>query len=106
MRKEAEVEASAESHQARGENIAPAVAATRCSQTWAILIKRVYEVAPLSCPHCGLWRASAPRAPPDVEDLVLDLDASYSDSFIGSPEQAGQSQELTYVDTDTLLATF
>ena len=96
-----------------------------------LLIKRVYEVDPLSCPqcggpmkvvafieppqgevieeilrHCGLWQASAPRAPPEVEDLVLDLDAAYSDSSIGSPDQADQSQELTYVDIDTFLATF
>ena len=56
--------------------------------------------------HCGLWQASAPRAPPDVEDLALDLDAAYSDSSIGSPDQADQSQELTYVDIDTFLATF
>jgi len=59
----------------------------RCSRTWAMLIKRVYEVDPLACPkcggqmkvvafieppqgaviekilrHCGLWRPS--RAPP------------------------------------------
>ena len=106
--------------------------------TWAMLIKRVYEVDPLSCPqcgspmkvvafieprapersngrgevieeilrHCGLWQASAPGPPPDVEDLVLDLDAAYSDSSIGSPDQADQSQELTYVDIDTFLATF
>ena len=53
-----------------------------------------------------LWQASAPRAPPDVEDLVLDLDAAYSDSSTGSPDQADQSQELTYVDIDTFLATF
>ena len=61
---------------------------SRSSQSWAMLIKRVYEVDPLSCPqcggqmavvafieppqadvverilrHCGLWRSSAPRAP-------------------------------------------
>ena len=103
-----------------------------------MLIKRVYEVDPLSCPQCGgpmkvvafieprapersngrgevieeilrdcsLWQASAPRAPPDVEDLVLDLDAAYSDSSSGSPDQADQSRELTYVDIDTFLATF
>ena len=41
-----------------------------------------------------------------MEDLVLDLDAAYSDSSIGSPDQADQSQELTYVDIDTQLATF
>jgi hypothetical protein len=25
----------------------------RCSQTWAMLIKRVYEIDPLACPQCG-----------------------------------------------------
>ena len=59
-----------------------------------MLIKRVYEIDPLSCPqcggqmkvvaflepaqgevieeilrHCGLWQASAPRAPPDADGL-------------------------------------
>ena len=53
MRKKAEVEASAEQPSSEGENSAPAVAATRCSQTWAMLIKRVYEVDPFSCPQCG-----------------------------------------------------
>jgi hypothetical protein len=82
----------------------------RCSQTWAMLIKRVYEVDPLCCPrcgsqmavisffeppqreviekilgHCGLWQASAPRGPPDVDGLVHELD---------------------YVDIDTFRATF
>ena len=96
-----------------------------------MLIKRVYEVDPLSCPkcggqmkvvafleppqsdvieeilrHCGLWQASAPRAPPDVHGLVLELDAAYSDSSLGLSDQADESQELTYVDIDTFLATF
>ena len=82
----------------------------RCSQTWAMLIKRVYEIDPMVCPkcgsemtvvsfvdppqreviekilrHCGLWHASAPRAPPDMDGLVHELD---------------------YVDIDTFLATF
>ncbi|MDA1055648.1 MAG: hypothetical protein O3C40_35075, partial [Planctomycetota bacterium] len=26
--------------------------------------------------HCGWWPTSAPRAPPDVDGLVLDLDAA------------------------------
>ena len=47
--------------------------------------------------HCGLWRASAPRPPPDVEGLVHDLDDCFSDSHTG---------ELTFVDMDTFLATF
>ena len=85
-----------------------------------MLIKRVYGIAPLTCPqcgsqmkvvafieppqdevvekilrHCGLWQASAPRAPPDADGLVPELDSASSD----------QLQELTYVDMDTLLAT-
>ena len=96
-----------------------------------MLIKRVYEVNPLACPrcggemkvvafreppqgdviekirlHCGLWESSTARAPPDVDDLVLELDAAYSDSSIGFPDQTDQPQELTYVDIDTFLSTF
>ncbi len=56
MRKKAEVEASAESSGA--EEISTA-AATRCSQTWAMLIKRVYEVDPLSCPCGGQMKRSS-----------------------------------------------
>ena len=122
------MEATAE---ASTEDNASAVAGTRSSQTWAMLIKRVYEVDPLCCPqcggemkvvafleppqreviekillHCGLWQASSPRAPPDVDGLVLEPDAAYSDCAIGSLDQADQSQELTYVDIDTFLANF
>ena len=82
----------------------------RCNQTWAMLIKRVYEIDPMVCPKCGgqmkvvafieppqreviekilrhsgLWQSSAPRAPPDVDELVHELD---------------------YVDIDAFLATF
>ena len=46
IRKKAEAEASAEPS-------SEAAAASRSSQTWAMLIKRVYEVDPLSCPQCG-----------------------------------------------------
>ncbi len=94
---------------------------TRCSQTWAMLIKRVYEIDPMACPqcggemkiisfidppqneviekilrHCGLWKALAPRGPPDPNDLGHDLDSEYMD----------QNPELTYVDMDTFLAAF
>ena len=97
-------------------------------ETWAMLIKRVYEVDPLFCPRCGsemaivaffdppqgeviekilrhsgLWRASALRPSPDVEGLVHDLDGRFSDTPTGSSDQAG---ELTFVDMDTILATF
>jgi hypothetical protein len=41
-----------------------------------------------------------------MEDLVLELDAAYSDSSIGFPDQVDPPQELTYVDIDTFLSTF
>jgi len=92
------------------------------SQSWAMLIKRVYEVDPLSCPecgdqmvvvafieppqdeviekilrHCGLWRSSAARAPP-------------ANPRRGGIDRSGRSdsepKELIYVDIDTFLANF
>ncbi len=89
------------------------------SATWAMLIKRIYEVDPLACPkcggemkvvafieppqadviekimrHCGLWQAHTPRPPP-----------------VDSPPPATQpaadeSREWTYVDMDTFWATY
>ena len=56
--------------------------------------------------HCGLWQSSTPRAPPDVDGLVLELDAAYSASSIDSSDQVDRSQELTYVDIDTFLGSF
>jgi hypothetical protein len=32
---------------------APVLVRSRASQTWAMLIKRVYEIDPLACPECG-----------------------------------------------------
>ena len=46
------------------------------------------------------------RAPPDVDGLVLELDATYSASSIDSSDQVDRSQELTCVDIDTFLASF
>lgn len=91
----------------------------RASQTWAMLIKRVYEVDPLCCPHCGgdmkvvafieppqgeviekilrhcgLWQ---PRPPPAGDCSVHDGDGGTS------PDEP---RELTYVDEDTFWATF
>ena len=51
MRKKAEAEASAEPS-SESEDSASA-AASRCNQSWAMLIKRVYEVDPLCCPCCA-----------------------------------------------------
>jgi hypothetical protein len=117
-RKQAEVAATAS-----GEPAAPAPARSRCSQTWAMLIKRVYEIDPLACPecggqmkvvafveppqadviekilrHCGLWCPSSPRAPPAGDLRVHDPDGNW--------ESDSASQELTFVDEDTFWATF
>jgi hypothetical protein len=105
MRKKAEAEASPASS---SEETAP----TGSSQSWAMLIKRVYEVDPLCClecgqmqmvsfiappqadvieevlKYCGLWQSRSPRAPPEVDELVLQLDAAYSGSSIDSPDPA------------------
>ena len=87
-----------------------------------MLIKRVYEVDPLACPHCGgmmkvvafieppqadviekilrhcgLWHPSTPRPPPTADCSVHDRDG-------GTPTD--EPRELTYVDMDTFWATF
>ena len=130
VRKKSEAEASAES-------ASEETAAAGSSQSWAMLIKGVYEVDPLCCSECGgqmkvvsfieppqvdvieeilnghqsgamvggLWQSPSPRAPPDVDDLVLELDTSYSGA-VDSPDEADQSQELTCVDIDTFLESF
>ena len=96
-----------------------------------MLIQRVYEVDPLCCPecggqmqvvsfieppqpdvieailtHCGLCQSRSARAPPEVDELVLELDAAYSGNSIDTPDEADESQELTCVDIDTFLASF
>jgi len=126
MRKKVAAEAVTDT----GEPEPSASAATRCSQTWAMLIKRVYEVDPLFCPecggqmkivsfieppqadvieailtHCGLSLRS-PRAPPEVNELVLELDAAFAANSLESRDRADESQDLTYVDIDTFLASF
>ncbi len=109
-RKAAEAEAA---KQAGGE--APeAPTSSRSSQTWAMLIKRVYEVDPLCCPkcqgemrvvafieppqgdviekilrHCGLWHSS--RAPPADGNFVHDGDGQ---------GDRDEPRELVYVAED------
>ena len=98
-----------------GEGLAPA----RASQTWAMLIKRVYEVDPLTCPHCGgdmkvvafieppqgdviekilrhcgLWQPRPPPGESCLHDGEVDVD------------DYDASGELTCVDEDTFWATF
>ena len=93
----------------------------RCSQTWAMLIKRVYEIDPMVCSQCGgkmeiisfidppqneviekilkhcrLWKASPPRGPPGPFDMDQNLDSEFMN----------QTPELTFVDMDTFLSTF
>jgi len=104
-----------------------APAPSRCSQTWAMLIKRVYEIDPLACPKCGgpmkviafieppqgavvekilrhlgLWNPSTPRAPP----VDWGLSPSAPDDFSDSQTAFDESRERTYVDIDTFEATF
>jgi len=128
LRKKAAVVASGE---APAEPPAAQAASQRSSQVWAMLIKRVYEVDPLCCPecggqmkvisfieppqtdvieailkHCGLWESRSPRGPPDVHELVLELDAACSGHSFDAPSEADESHELTYVDIETFLASF
>ena len=104
----------------------PVPARSRASQTWAMLIKRVYEIDPLACPccggqmkviafmeppqsdviekilrHCGLWCPSSPRAPPAEDGWVHDPGGD-ADSHWPSAEH----RELTFVDEATFWATF
>ena len=91
-----------------------------------MLIRRVYEIDPLICPrcsgqmkviafikppqgdviekilrHCGLWRASSPRAPPANGDSVDDPDGDW-----GRHPATHGPEEVTFVDEDTFWATF
>lgn len=56
--------------------------------------------------HCGLWHARTPPAPPDVDELFLELDAAYADNSISSQDQADEYHELTCVDMEMFLGDF
>jgi hypothetical protein len=125
MRRKA-AEASAQRQAEKGTGY-PLGALARPNPTWAMLIKRVYEIDPLACPkcggvmkviafieppqgavienilrHCGLWQPSTPRAPPAGDGWVHDPDRE-ADSQLASSDEP---RELTYVDMDTFWATF
>jgi hypothetical protein len=125
-RKQAEAPAAEQSGSSASPAAEPAPAHSRASQTWAMLIKRVFEIDPLICPrcsgqmkivafleppqgdviekilrHCGLWSPAAPRAPPAGDLRVHDPDGDWeSDSASQEP------RELTFVDEATFWATF
>jgi hypothetical protein len=98
-------------------SVLPAPRPARASQTWAMLIKRVYEVDPLCCPqcgsqmkviafieppqgdviekilrHCGLWQPSTARPPPAEEGLVY-----VPEDDGGEPADDDLPAELAYV---------
>ena len=61
--------------------------------------------------HCGLWQSSTPRTPLEVDGLVLELDAAYSDSSVGSSDQADEPQDTlrerwTFIRTATVSLNF
>jgi hypothetical protein len=56
--------------------------------------------------HCGLWQSRSPRGPPEVHELVLELDAAYPGDALDAPNEADESHELTYVNIDNFLASF
>ncbi len=105
-------------------------ASARCSQTWAMLIKRVYEVDALACPHCGgqmkviafieppqgavvekilrhcgLWHPSSPRPPPagDCPNFRLSENGTVP---LDDPDGDYEPRERVYVDIDMFEATF
>jgi hypothetical protein len=121
-RKDAEAAAEQWAGSSSGETAA-VPARSRASQTWAMLIKRVYEIDPLACPecggqmkvvafieppqgdvienilrHCGLWCPSSPRAPPTEDSWVHGPD--------GDSAASDEPRELTFVDETTFWATF
>ena len=125
-RKAAEVVAAESSARSSPAEAAPALPRSRASQTWAMLIKRVYEIDPLSCPecggqmkvvafleppqgdviekilkHCGLWCPVSPRAPPGGDLRVHDPDGNWE-----SDSASQESRELTFVDEATFWSTF
>jgi hypothetical protein len=90
----------------------------RATQTWAMLMKRILEIDPLSCPecgqqmkvvafieppqgeviekilqHCGLWHPSAPRPPPSDGGVVYVPD----DDWGGQTAFPDGSGEVTFV---------
>ena len=62
----------------------PVPPARGCSQTWAMLIKRVYEIDPLACPRCGgQMKVVAFIEPPQREVIEKILRGHQSAAMVG-----------------------
>ena len=106
MRKKAAEEA-AKPPSGNGNSTAPPA---RCSQTWAMLIKRVYEADPMACPKCGGAMAVISFIEPPQKEVINKIlehcGLRRSPQTRGPPNPDGLVHELDYVDIDTFLATF
>ena len=138
MRKKAgEAAGSAEEFENSSATVgAEEASSSRSRQSWAMLIKRVYEVDLLSCPECGGAMAVVAFIEPPQRDVVEKIlgghpsgaDRRFASVPVGGlwrssaarapPSDGGgegmegagcsdgEPNELTYVDMDTFLATF
>ena len=107
MRKKAKVEPVGTSSP---EGAAARETPARCSQTWAMLIKRVYETDPLCCPKCGSAMAVVAFIEPpqkEVIDKILEHCGLRRSTEARAPPNMERSiHDLEYVDMGTFLATF
>ena len=123
MRKKAAAEAAGESPAAEG------ASPGRSSQSWAMLIKRVYEVDPLSCPECGSQMRVVAFIEPPQRDVIEEFlrghqsgamvgglwrsskarappTGSQGDGLASAKDPNSETHDLTFVDMDTFLANF
>ena len=123
MRKKAAAEAAGESPAAEG------ASPGRSSQSWAMLIKRVYEVDPLSCPECGSQMRVVAFIEPPQRDVIEEIlrghqsgamvgglwrsskarappTGSQRDGLASAKDPNSATDEMTFVDMDTFEANF
>jgi len=84
-----------------GEATEPATS-TRCSQSWAILIKRVYEVDPLKCARCGgVMKVIAFIEPPrgDLIEKIYCVTAGYGTHRRREPRRAKTAGSMSPTPT-------
>jgi len=70
VRKKVEAEQAEKAANPSGGDDASGAAPSRCSKTWAMVIKRVYEADPLSCPRCGSEMAIVAFIDPPQRDVI------------------------------------